>query len=653
MELDPADGLHKLHLELAVQDAEMGFGFDVLAFNEVSFPVFEPELESSTCGIGDRTRHFELSDFSELSGGDTVRYVHQPTGLVHCAGQCEPCTWPGCTDPVAENFNAEANLDDGSCNYPFAACDEIGEDGWADLPLGFYPGAIEATVGVDTTWQVVFNLPPLVSDDTGFQNQSLSFNAVSWEGWPPGAWGGDSVFDIPISGGTQSCIALHGFPTEAGTYTLTLTGTLVVSIFGSPFNIEGYAVPLEITVLESPDLNCFPFPDFGGASFAYEPDGVTTQLETAVVGASYADVLHVLWPTLASDIVPDTPVDAPIDSVLISSVSIVDISTGDTLELDAVGLTLDCAQAEESVPDCAFFGGEQACIALSGIPLIPGEFLLLVETEMWATVFGFPLATPFAFSEWPLTIVASGCTDPSAENYNPEANLDDGSCSYQSAGCEDIGDDGWADLAIGFHPGAIEATLGVDSTWQVAFNLPPLISDSNGFQLQSLSFNAVSWEGWPPGSWGGDLATDLTLSSGSQSCISLFGLPTETGTFTLTLTGTLVVSVFGSPFNIEGYSEALEITVIDNPNPILGCVYLGAENFSPIASIDDGSCIFSGCMDPTAINHSPLFNEEDDSCLYQDDILESECPTDLNGDDLIGLADLLVLLGEFGLICTP
>jgi len=826
--------------------------------------------------------------------------------------------------------------------------------------------------------------------------------------------------------------------------------------------------------------SCDPFPDLGDVSFGYEPDGVTTQLETAQVGAAYGDALHIRWPSFATDVVPDTPLDAPIDSVLVGAVSLVDVATGDTLSLETVGLSLDCAQMEvEPVPGCAFLGGEDACLAVSGIPQLPGEFLLLLEIDMWATVFGFPLATPWAFPGWPLTIssvptpvtfrvdmgledevssngvfvagsfqgwtpgesalldpdgdlvyegtfdlfpgdyefkfingnnwsgdgegnidneyppvactvngnrpltvgldplvveycyntceaecqpqppvptvtvelaleaeawmdnqghsalvvegdwpgaeqggtgfgqsvfasngglfipddqtqcfsqevnvsgypegailgdslsldaiavnmehsfmgdltitmicpngssmgvhqqggggtflgvpldndatpdvpgvgydytwssaasngtwadnaggtlpsgsyesaqpwtllegcplngawtfevcdswgsdngfifgwalqfseaiettphvmeldpadgfhklhlevavqdaeagfgfdvlalneasgfpvlepelVSStcgvgdrarhfppadlsalsegdtvryvhqptglvhcagqcepcawpGCTDPEAENFNPEASLDDGSCSYPPAGCAEIGDEGWADLPIGFYPGSLEAVFGVDSTWEVAFNLPPLVSDGTGPLFQALSFDAAAWAGWPPGTWSGDPAAEVSVPGGTQSCVVLSGLPTEAGTYTLTLTGTLVVSIFGSPFAIEDYVVPLDITVLENPNPIQGCVYVGADNFSPIATLDDGSCILAGCMDPSAMNHSPVFNEDDGSCLYPDDVSGPECPADLNGDDLVGVADLLILLGEFDAFCTP
>ena len=51
------------------------------------------------------------------------------------------------------------------------------------------------------------------------------------------------------------------------------------------------------------------------------------------------------------------------------------------------------------------------------------------------------------------------------------------------------------------------------------------------------------------------------------------------------------------------------------------CVYVGctdstADNYNSIATIDDGSCIFSGCTDPAAANYNPKANYNDSSCIY-------------------------------------
>ena len=175
-----------------------------------------------------------------------------------------------------------------------------------------------------------------------------------------------------------------------------------------------------------------------------------------------------------------------------------------------------------------------------------------------------------------------------------------GAAATRRSGCAEIGDEGWADLSPGVPSGfpskrsdrcGFDVGGGVQSAalWSAT---------EQGRQFQALSFDAVAWAGWPPGTWSGGPAAEVSVPGGTQSCVVLSGLPTEAGTYTLTLTGTLVVSIFGSPFAIEDYVVPLDITVLENPNPIQGCVYLGADNFSPIATLDDGSCILAGCMDP-------------------------------------------------------
>ncbi len=58
----------------------------------------------------------------------------------------------------------------------------------------------------------------------------------------------------------------------------------------------------------------------------------------------------------------------------------------------------------------------------------------------------------------------------------------------------------------------------------------------------------------------------------------------------------------------------------------LGCTYPDALNFNPEATTDDGSCEFATGSDG--------------------------CSTDVNGDGIVNVGDLLLLLGDFGVICT-
>ena len=64
--------------------------------------------------------------------------------------------------------------------------------------------------------------------------------------------------------------------------------------------------------------------DFGTEPWGLAPDGEETFFDAAEIDVPYTDDVHLLVPSTASEVVPDTPLDAPIDSVVISAVLLVD-----------------------------------------------------------------------------------------------------------------------------------------------------------------------------------------------------------------------------------------------------------------------------------------------------------------------------------------
>ncbi len=55
--------------------------------------------------------------------------------------------------------------------------------------------------------------------------------------------------------------------------------------------------------------------------------------------------------------------------------------------------------------------------------------------------------------------------------------------------------------------------------------------------------------------------------------------------------------------------------------PISGCTNPSATNYNPLATVDDGSCVYPpgavlGCTDPLALNFNPLATINDGSCTY-------------------------------------
>ncbi len=93
------------------------------------------------------------------------------------------------------------------------------------------------------------------------------------------------------------------------------------------------------------------------------------------------------------------------------------------------------------------------------------------------------------------------------------------------------------------------------------------------------------------------------------------------------------------------------------PSEVSGCTYAWACNFSPAATLDDGSCLFpplqcasegGGCIYEEAMNYNPLAWYDDGSCEFE---LVAACPGDVNGDAAVTVDDILALLAVFGSEC--
>ena len=52
----------------------------------------------------------------------------------------------------------------------------------------------------------------------------------------------------------------------------------------------------------------------------------------------------------------------------------------------------------------------------------------------------------------------------------------------------------------------------------------------------------------------------------------------------------------------------------DNSSCVLGCTYIGSENYNVEATINDGSCIIRGCTDLYSEEYNPLATHDDGSC---------------------------------------
>jgi hypothetical protein len=107
---------------------------------------------------------------------------------------------------------------------------------------------------------------------------------------------------------------------------------------------------------------------------------------------------------------------------------------------------------------------------------------------------------------------------------------------------------------------------------------------------------------------------------------------------------------------------AIELSALDSVtfSPCAGCTFNGALNFIPFAVYDDGSCLIEGCQDSLALNYLPGANvpapclHPPPGCVWSELLQDWDCgcPSDIDGDGLVNVPDLLILLGEFAGGCA-
>lgn len=80
-----------------------------------------------------------------------------------------------------------------------------------------------------------------------------------------------------------------------------------------------------------------------------------------------------------------------------------------------------------------------------------------------------------------------------------------------------------------------------------------------------------------------------------------------------------------------------------------GCMYEDACNYDQNATEDDGSCDFSCLVSPEFCGLGTIWDVTLSLCIVEEG--DEACPHDINGDGLINVFDLLILLAEFSMTC--
>lgn len=190
-----------------------------------------------------------------------------------------------------------------------------------------------------------------------------------------------------------------------------------------------------------------------------------------------------------------------------------------------------------------------------------------------------------------------GCTDPTAQNYDPNATVDDGSCIATIYGCTD--------------PAALNYYAGAD------------VDDGSCYYatttLANRTITFASWVNTPVSYTGGSGTVayqtgpvpGLTIINTSDVIVPSWVTVTSTfddDTFDTELTFTVANNTTGlraGTITIKhpednSVTDSITITQSANPSYGAGCIDPQADNYDPNATVDDGSCTY--CANFTKTN---------------------------------------------------
>tara|TARA_Y100000589_G_scaffold328993_1_gene374414 strand:- start:1057 stop:4500 length:3444 start_codon:yes stop_codon:yes gene_type:complete len=296
-----------------------------------------------------------------------------------------------------------------------------------------------------------------------------------------------------------------------------------------------------------------------------------------------------------------------------------------------------------------------------------------------------------------------GCTDASACNYSPNAVMDDGSCNYDCIGCTDQEACNYDSTAIQDSGDCVypDPTYGCNCETVIEINsvlVGSASADAVSFQGQGVIESIIIDMNWEDvefsASWPADLLIQVETQDGD--CFEFGGYNVTSGTceflgnYATFFPDTWQNSTNGQysaeiylldlGFVVEGdgmwsvtitngytFSEGalyngtiafVGICDIEDVLDVPGCTDNTACNYNPEATSNDGSCLYFdecgecggdnstcvGCTDEFACNFNPESIVDNGTCEYE----TCSCPEDINNDGIISVADILILLGEFG-----
>ena len=453
-------------------------------------------------------------------------------------GSCDYNVCVGCTDVEACNYQPTSTVDDGSCNYPAegydcnggclldsdgdGVCDPFEVEGCTlDLASNFDPLATDddgSCVVTGCTEPTAENFDPIANEDDGScvvlgctDPFALNPNAIATED------DGSCEYPEPSFQG----LTWEEVGQEAG-------GIPVYRVYANFTN------PLDQVIAVFGDDD--------------EPMTVSSTNGFAQASGSSAFAFDVLEPTTAQEDSWFTLGAEPGTTVAVTTIG----TEGAASTFEAGGdFVLDAASggAWFVFPDAepAAFPDASGRVLLAQL-VTDGQvtFVANLQHKAQGGAFNSEGGLSLLFPEG-----ITGCTDPMACNYDALAQYEDGSCTY-------------AEFALTCEGECVadEDADGICDEFEVEGCLDP--------------------------------ASDNYVVNATDE----------------------VECLYSGCTNVEAENYQPGANVDDGSCIVGGCTYVGADNYDAASTFEDGSCIFSGCTNPLAVNYAPYVNNDDGSCLY-------------------------------------